>query len=301
MRNPDQTRMCRLVVPLLLLWAFFGCATSTAAAALSLASEDEAIWAIRCDTLRGHDRVQAAKKRAEALKRIRGLKAKLVQVVHTDQESIVYYGRYRRQHDPIKQTTHYRPDPLPDLELIRSLSMKTPDPTTGAQRDIWPFIYATLEELPTGKQQNPEWDLSRADGYWSLHVAVFYNEGPITNRKFLAQEYCRELRKEKKVEAYYHHGPVRSSVYIGLFPKEAVQNMKEIDPLTGVPTFKNKIVDEKLLALQRKFPYSYQNGKKVNELMRDRDSGEIIRIPFKSFIVKVPRAEQAEKGLGDGG
>jgi hypothetical protein len=254
------------------------------------------MWAIRCATLRGADRFQAAEQRAASLRQVRQLKPKLVQVLNLEDETVVYYGQYRRSHDPVKNVTRYRPDPLKDLELIRSLSLTAPDPATGTERPIWPFVYATLEELPVGPSQRPEWDLEQAEGSWTLHVAVFYNEGPITNRRYLAEEYCRELRVEQRVEAYFHHGPVRSSVYIGRFPERAVQSITQTDPLTGAVIAKNQIVDPELLALQERFPYSYQNGKRVNELARDPNTGEIVRLPFRSFIVRLPRAPAPPRG-----
>ncbi len=275
-----------------LLLPLIGCTVANGGPSLKPPAEVESVWAIRCDTLRGADRFKAAEERAAALKKVRGLKPDLVQVINQEDETVVYYGRYKRSTDAAGKAT-YRPDAMPDLSLIRSLSIPVND------RDVWPFIYASLEELPTGRPQHPEWNLETANGYWTLHVAVFYNEGPITNRKYLAEEYCRELR-EQGVEAYFHHGSIRSSVYVGVFPKQAVQTIKETNPLSGAVTVRNKIVDERLLALQKRFPESYQNGQRVNELVPDPASGQTLRVPFQSFIVKTPRAEAADAGRGGG-
>ena len=111
-----------------------------------------------------------------------------------------------------------------------------------------------MEEYSLRVAQHPEWNLENANGYWSLHIAVFFNEGVITNRRYLAEEYCRELREDQQVEAYYHHGPVRSSVYVGLFPKQAMRTVNRTHPLTGETTAVNQIVDERLLEMQGRFP-----------------------------------------------
>jgi hypothetical protein len=285
---------CRLL-PLIacLLEALTGCAPAVGGMDLKLTAGSEPFWGIRCDSRRGPERFKITQQEVDALKKVRGLKPELVQLVNNEDESVVYYGRYRRSVAVGGKTPTYRPDALRDLELIRSLSLNVDG------QPAWPFIYATLEELPSGRPQHPEWNLANAKGYWTLHVAVFYNEGEITSRKYLAEEYCRELR-EQKVEAYYHHGPVRSSVYVGLFPKQAVQPFKETNPLSGVVTVTNKVVDERLIELQKRFPVSYQNGKRVNELVTDPKTGQVSRLPFQSFIVKVPSAEAAESGRRDG-
>ncbi|MFH1747915.1 MAG: hypothetical protein ABIG44_12845 [Planctomycetota bacterium] len=247
---------------------------------------DEVIWAIRCVAFTGDDHHKRATGCQEALKKVKGLKSKDVQVINVGHESVVYYGRYQRKIDQKTQKTSFKPDALPTLDLIRSLSM------TIDGRLVFPFIYATMEELPTSRTSNPEWDLTDAEGYWSLHVAVFYNEGVITNRRFLAEEYCRELRSQGE-QAYYHHGPVRSSVFVGLFPRLAVQAFQQKDPLTGAVSVTNRIVDERLLELQRRFPHSLQNAHRMFDIIRDPKTGEVKdRVPQASFVVKVPRTKK---------
>jgi hypothetical protein len=282
-RNP------RSLLPLAcVLLSLTGCTAGGAGLGLSPTPGSEVFWAIRCDTRHGADRFRITQQESEALKQVQGLKPQLVQVIHNEHESSVYYGRYRRTVEIGGSTATYRPDAMADLNLIRSLCMNV------GGSDCWPFIYASLEELPSGRSRHPEWDLANAKGYWTLHVAVFYCEGPITNPKYLAEEYCRELR-EQGVEAYYYHGPTRSSVYVGLFPKEAIQTVSETNPLSGVLTVSNKIVDQRLLKLQEQFPVSYQNGRRVNELVSDPATGQKKRLPFESFVVQVPSAAKTDR------
>lgn len=246
----------------------------------------EGIWAIRCAAFQGNDRHRRADQCKQALQSVPDLQPKSVQALNIDREAVVYYGQYRREYDSRTAQTRFKPDPMPAMDLIRSLSM------TVDGRLAFPFIYATMEELPTSRPGIAGWDLAQADGYWSVQVAVFFNDGVITNRRYLAEEYCRELRSEG-AQAYYHHGPVHSSVCVGLFPERAVQTVRQTDPLTGVLQVTNRIVDERLLELQRKFPYSLQNGRRINDIVRDPQTGEIQqRIPLASFVVQVPRAEE---------
>jgi hypothetical protein len=260
-------------------------------------ADDEDIWAIRCLTLQGPNRFQLADNYANALKRVAGLKPDLVQVFHESGETAVYYGRYRRRYDAKTETESFRPDPLRDLELIRHLSMTIQDPAVG-NHPVWPFQLATMDTLPIGRGTHPEWLLSRAPGYYSLQVGVFYNTGEMRRRKYAAEEYCRLLREQGE-EAYYHHGPMNSSVCIGAFPKEAIQTFQKQDPLTGIIQVTARIVDERLLALQRKHPFNLHNGSKFYELIRDPQTGQQVRDPHTSFAVEVPREEPATGFSGE--
>lgn len=256
------------------------------------AGSDEDVWAIRCLSLRGPNRFRLAQNYADALKKVAGLRPDLVQVFHEADESTLYYGRYRRVYDARKQTESFRPDHLRDLNLIRQLSMNVQDPVVGS-RVVWPFGLATMDALPTGRGEHPEWELSKAPGYYSLQVAVFYNTGEMRRRKYAAEEYCKLLREQGE-EAYYHHGSVNSSVCIGAFPEEAIQTFQETDPLTGIIRVRSKIVDERMLALQRKHPHNLHNGSTFYEVTRDPRTGQKYRDPHTSFAVEIPRPERGE-------
>jgi hypothetical protein len=253
-------------------------------------TEDEEVWAIRCRTLSGANRFQLARNYAEALKKVDGIKPDLVQVFHEADESTVYYGRYRRVYNAKSGAESFQPDHLADLELIRHLSTNVPEPVLGS-RVVWPFRNATMDTLPMGRGQHPEWHLSNAPGYYSLQVAVFYNTEGMRRRKYAAEEYCKLLREQGE-EAYYHHGPVNSSVCIGAFPKEAIQTSQRQDALTGIIRVTSKIVDENMLALQKRFPHNLHNGSTFYEIIRDPKTGKEYRDPHTSFAVEIPRAEQ---------
>lgn len=249
------------------------------------AAEDE-WWGIRCITLTTPDRFKQAEAYADALKRVKGLQAKLVQIVHDESETAVFYGKYRRVYGPDGPTDRYEPNHLPDLELIRTLRSEA--------ADVWPFRLASMDLLPTHRPKHPEWDVKNADGYWSLHVAVFYNTQDFRSRRTAAEEYCALLRKQGE-EAYYDHGPVNSSVYVGTFPPDAVTEFRQENPLSGVVETSRRMVDERMIAAQKRFPESLQNGHKVVEVLRAPDGTVKERVPVPSFPVILPKAEKERK------
>jgi hypothetical protein len=274
-----------------------GCQLPRSEMTLRSANDEEDVWAIRCLTLHGANRLRMAQNYAEALKRVAGIRPDRVQVFHEAGDSVVYYGRYRRVYNEKTNTESFRPDHLQDLNLIRQLSLNVQDPAVGA-RTVWPFQLATMETLPLGRGSHPEWLLSDAPGYYSLQVAVFYNTGEMRRRKYAAEEYCKLLREQGE-QAYYDHGPVNSSVCIGVFPEEAIQTFQEQDPLTGIIRVTSKMVDQRLIALQRRFPFNLHNGSKFYEIIRDPRTGEKIRDPHTSFAVEIPRDEETTGLFGE--
>lgn len=247
-------------------------------------------YAIRCVTLDEYDHVPLADRVAETLRRVEGLRPELVRVLHAERESTVYYGRYSRVQRGAREA--FEPDPRGDLELIRRLSLPARRGRDG-QAYEWPFLRATVESLPRPQSVHPQWDLERqTDGYWSWHVGVFYNEGEMRQRRAAAEEYCRILREQGE-EAYFHHGAARSSVCIGLFPKEAIQNVEHVNPFTGEKSAVNRIVDPRMLALQQKYPMNLENGRPMHEIVRDPATGAVKeRVPVPTFPVLTPLAER---------
>ncbi len=293
--------MSRRVGRLTMIGAFvaaallIGCEAGGGAMRLGSPSEPEDIYAIRCLTLAGPDRMQTATRAQELLRGVSGLKPNLVQVIHDDDASTVYYGRYTRVYDARAGRESFRPDPMKDLELIRQLSLPAADARSGQAYD-WPFLHATIEVLPTPRAANPDWDLGNKRGWWSWHVAVFYNVGEMRQRKTVAEQYCKLLREQGE-EAYYYHGPVRSSVCIGLFPREAIQRYESRDPFTGRVTSTNRIVDPRMLELQKRFPNNLENGHRMREVQRDPGTGNVTeKEAAPSFPVLTPWAEAQLSG-----
>ena len=245
---------------------------------------EEDIWAIRCITLRGPGRFATAEEYAEALKRVKGLKPELVQVLSDDDGTHIYYGQYRRRPTAAGESAQYSPDQTKDLERIRDLRLSS--------ENIWPFILATMDVLPTYRGSHPEWNLENARGYWSLHVAVFYNTESMQARRTAAEEYCALLRSQGE-DAYYHHGATRSSVYVGVYPENAVQTFRKQNPLAGTVETTRRIVDPQMLAAQERFPHSLHNGYEFYEVIRNPETGEVAkRLPAPSFPVLLPGVQE---------
>lgn len=246
----------------------------------------EDIWTIRCIDVPGPTRQQLSKNYADALRKVKGLKPELVQVIDQEQASIVYYGRYRRVPDTRGDNEVFKPDQRSDLDLIRKLSFVTSDGQT-----VWPFYLATIDTLSIGSHVPPEWNLTRAKGYWSLQVGVFYDQNQMRQRRYAAEEYCKLLRSQGE-EAYFHHGAERSAVFIGAYPKDALQNVRKSNALTGVPEFSMKIVDPQMTAAQQRNPYNIENGAIAYDIETDAKTGEKHRLPRNSFPVEIPRSAQ---------
>ncbi|MFO0837766.1 MAG: hypothetical protein U1D55_04510 [Phycisphaerae bacterium] len=242
---------------------------------------DEDIWAIRCATFQGNGRSEQAAVYEKALKQASGLNARLVTVIDENGASVLCYGRYAHHFEAATARETFKPDPRKDLEKIRELSLETDG------KVAWPFRLATLIPLPESDAGPPEWQIANARGHWSLQVGVFYNEGEMRQRKQAAVEYCKLLRQQGQ-EAYFHHGPVNSSVCIGAFPKEAIQTVRREEPLTGRIQFTQKIVDPKMLELQKKYPNNTQNGHIISTVTYD-SKGQKQRSPEPSFPVEIPR------------
>ncbi len=247
------------------------------------------LWAIRCISLRGPDRFSNANNYAAALRKVDGLKPALVAVFDVEGSSNVYYGRYERRYDERSGQESFKPDPLKDLDLVRKLSFDAGD-GAGGTRPVWPFIYATMEAQPTTETLPAEWCLDHAVGQYSLQIAVFYNSEQMRQRKSAAEQYCQILRDQGE-EAYYYHGEQNSIVCVGSFPQTAIESIKRTNPLTGSVEFSAKIVDERMLALQRKYPYNTHNGHIFYERRRDPTTSKSTRDPHTSFPVLIPKRE----------
>jgi hypothetical protein len=58
------------------------------------------------------------------------------------------------------------------------------------------------------------------------------------------------------------------------------------------------MVDERLLALQQKYPYNLHNLHKFYEVTYDPQTGKKGRYPHSSFAVEIPRAGREEGSFG---
>jgi hypothetical protein len=143
-------------------------------------------------------------------------------IVHSENHSTLYYGYYRciDPRDPKDGAEGQRA--INDQNKVRAITDSDGNRLFGA---------CLLLGIDTpDPQENPAWDITRTNGYWSIEVAVFTHSA---DRKQRAVDAVREARNEG-YEAYYYHGPTASSVCIGSWPAEAAVEIdtdkQNVDP-----------------------------------------------------------------------
>ena len=225
-----------IVMIILGLGCLSGCEPANMTAAHSESEEDQ--YTILLYPHGGADHIQAADehyKKAEKYTGWRGL-----YVVNKENHSELYWGRYRTRREAMKK-----------LQIAK----RWPAPATKERV----FQKAIIVRLP-GKDIGPEeWNIKNAKGFYSVLVAVFYDiEGRnYFGRKRRAVELCEKLRKQGK-EAYFYHGPVRSGVAIGVFPRSAIRvdQVTSIHPTTGDRSLQERkvIVGVNMKQMLRDYP-----------------------------------------------
>jgi hypothetical protein len=225
-------------------------------------------------------------------------------VIHSAQESDLYYGFYKT-FDDASQTEEYtraQSDHAKVSSLVNDMGDKL--------FSMVLFVPLNMPDPPAPK----EWDLANNPGYWTLQIAI-YRDSP--QRKEAAVEAVREARAEG-IEAYYQHGAVSSGVFVGSWPKEAANiadtSAPTEDPhqpilvLSGpVPgaegaDFYDKdgqkmhvvmpsvqIFDPTLKDAIAKYPYTYVNGEVVGKKSEKHPEP----IPYPSLLIQVPHEEAA--------
>jgi len=188
-------------------------------------------------------------------------------VVHKAGNSTVFWGHYRTWKEA-----------EPNLKIAKAYR---------AANGYAVFAKAFIVPLP-GKDIGPaEWNLKNVKSPYSLLVAVFRDdpERKYFGRKRFAVQYCRRLRKAG-YEAYFYHSPAASHVTIGAFGPESISIKKGPEGETL------EIKDPRIKALQQDFPYLAVNGAGMNEIVYDRKTGKEIRIPVKTYLIRVPRGKK---------
>jgi hypothetical protein len=202
-------------------------------------------YTILCMTFAGPSHAVDADKARDALKES-AKKLDKWYVVNYGDKSILYYGFYRCI-DPrdISDAAEGR-RAIDDQNKIRALA---------DSHNVHLFSACLLQPIDApDPEENPEWDLLKSPGYWSLEIGVFKNT---PDRKERAVAAVKEFRKSG-VEAYYFHGPSISSVCIGSWPRNSVreyaaENQKtdpnEVQVVTDTPLPSNVVLpgDARLL------------------------------------------------------
>jgi hypothetical protein len=241
-------------------------------------AEGEA-WTILCLEARDLNRVKNCDVLVDALRRVNGLDASQASVAHAEGVSSVFYGTYHRTIDAASGKERFDGNLLGDLRLVRSL----------AAGQTFPFTEARPVPKPTPNPGRPEWQISNCPGTYTLQIGVFYNTATFDKRKDSAAEWAEKLRAEG-IEAYYHHGEVRSSVTVGHFEERDVLR-EQVGPKSSTTGTVIRY-SERVEAYRRqdRFHYNLENGYKVKRI---RDTSQGPREFYQeSFLITVPRPER---------
>jgi hypothetical protein len=190
------------------LWRLTGLALVVAAGGCAQTEP----WTILCLELQGPGAEASAREIARVLRQTPRVEARKVRVEPERDGATLYYGTYDRKIDPRTRERSIPAAMENDLVLLKELA----DPEGRHY-----FLRARKVPLPTPDVGDPRWDLRRADGVYTLQVAVYFNTDKMRERKRAAAEKTRQLRG-KGLEAYYYHGATRSMVTVGRFGEDAL-------------------------------------------------------------------------------
>lgn len=153
-----------------------------------------------------------------------------------------------------------------------------------------PYAYAFLAPPPgtASEGSNPAYELRNAkatygrDALYTLQVGIYgHADGRAPTPEELklfresAEQAVRELRAEGEL-AFYHHGPMRSTVTVGVFGPE------DHDASVRPP-----LESARLEQTRERHPYNLLNGQGIREGVRGAD-GKMHESMQKSFLVAIP-------------
>jgi len=198
-------------------------------------------------------------------------------VIHEADRSALYWGKY------------------PNTKAAQTNLRRAKNYRTPAKVPV--FAKALVVMLPGSEVGPRQWNLAYVDGAYTVAIAVFYDvpKDNYFGRKKYAVMYCRQLRQQGK-EAYFRHGPARSTVTIGAFPESAIQMVRK-GPKT-VPVIR----DSKINAILAKYPDMAVNGRRrkvylpkipdPGKVARDRKirnkRGKAEEVVIPSALVRIP-------------
>jgi len=228
-------------------------------------------------------------------------------VIHEDAHSVLYYGFYRAIDDSDPKDAQRARNDVRDIQGVSG--------TDGERL----FAHCYLVEVTTPDPQAPtEWNLTNANGYWSLQIAA-YKDSP--KRKEYAVDAVREARKQG-IPAYFYHGPTASSVCVGAWPRSAVKeqdesNARASDPDQTVMVFSQPLpsgfptdlkdedgnrvralaprmepLDPSLIEAMQKYPTHAINGDLHVSKIKDPLTQQIEEQPDPSFLVLIPHEKK---------
>ena len=258
-------------------------------------------FTLHCATFTGPTHVLDAKRMKDDL--VRGTGSKQWYIVHSADESDLYYGFYKTFDDPSQAAEYARAQS--DRAKVSTLVDENGDP-----------IFSEVGFVPINTPDPP----APGNGICRATPATGRFRSPCTResvqRKQLAVDAVRGFRQHG-VEAYFRHGPSTSEVYIGSWPRDAVAEQEAAaaegddpnEPLLVLPDSfagaenstvygpdgrkmkvvvpKLQILDPSLKVATEKYPYYYVNGIVMGHRVQMADR-TWKTIPWPSYLIQVP-------------
>ena len=317
LRIPCRSILALVVVALLMTPVFAApkkpAAKNDPAGAPPAAGAAGAQWTLYCQAVAGPAHVEQAKAIKDQLiaaTAVKGLKD--WHVIHQESESVVYYGFYRTINEKDAGGAKDR------KEGQRAQADRQQIAGMQDQQGNRIFEHVFFVELPApDPEAPPEWNLSNANGFFTLQIAA-YKDSP--QRKQAAVDAVRQARAEG-VEAYYYHGETTSSVCIGAWPRGAVREQEEANAQTSenaqdqdilvlptplpnhekidvrnakgqrVKTYAPRFeaLDPTLVAMMEKYPTHSVNGLAYVSKVTDPVTKEVKEVQDPSYVVEIPK------------
>jgi hypothetical protein len=254
--------LARLVPCVALILAVAACGPTTnespaPSSAASSAMAPGSFWAIIADAFEGPDRRAAAEIRRDELVDQTGLSGWWI---HSEGErAMVVFGRYAAPSDPQAREDLTSLKAMVDAGRFRPRTLMLTPVQTGTVRSA-PGTY--------------ELSRARGKGAYTLQIGFCIDDRDRQQAAEASEQWVQSLRKEG-VQAFYHHGPNRSIVTVGIFDESAAWVNAQ-----GIVQYSQAV-----RSLQEQFPYNLRNGETI-----------IIRVKGKpafkqpSFLVRIPQS-----------
>jgi len=229
-------------------------------------------WTIECMKYSEPGHTEVVDSIADVLRKTPGIDAGKVHVRHDAEGSALYYGRYLRRIDRLKDERNIPDELKRDIEQVKQLY-------DDQGRRL--FLAARMVPEPLEDVGPEEWNLVNANGEYTLQVGVFFPTTEFHDLKKAAVELVRELRK-RGYEAYYYHDKTRSIVTVGTFGPDAVT------------VHENRVgYSPRVRALQEKesFRYNLTNG--AIWYNKYQTATGVVKQPVRSLLVRIPQKPPA--------
>jgi len=241
-------------------------------------------YTILLHTFSGPNHVRQSKYYRDKTRELAGWKG--LEIVHKDNNSELYWGRYPSI-----------PSAESDLKTARTWHVP------GVNRTAFSFPKVVL--IPGKEIEKPEYNLLNvSQGHWTVLVAIYVDDPSQSfvgrDRQKHALEYCQWLRKQG-YEAYYRHMTGRSQVTVGTFPEDAVVVETKASVKPDIFVAKQVIKSEKMRKIMatRSPPLLFLvvNDHTEYEKRRSKKTGKMIKAIVPSHPIPIPKRSTVSRPL----